>query len=98
MGFIFLNRVLIIIVDNCELLDKIIYNLLEVVVNIYDWVIVIKFDYRISRIIKWIKDKRKDIWYWIFWLLLFFLNIYIYGVFICIVICYNNYSVWCIMW
>lgn len=30
MGFIFLKRVLIIIVDNCELMDNIRYNLLEV--------------------------------------------------------------------
>lgn len=32
MGFIFLKRVLIIIVDNCELMDNIRYNLLEVLV------------------------------------------------------------------
>lgn len=42
MGFIFLNKVLIIIVDSCDLLDKIRYNLLEVVVNIYNWVLIIK--------------------------------------------------------
>lgn len=61
MGLIFLSRVLIINVDNCELLDKIIYNLLEVVLNFYDWMIVIKFDKRIDWIIKWVNDKRKDI-------------------------------------
>lgn len=44
MGFIFLSRVLIINVDNCELLDKLWYNLLEVVLNFYDWMLVIKFD------------------------------------------------------
>lgn len=43
-----MSNVLIIIVYNCELLDKIRYNLLEVVVNIYDWVIVMKFSKRIS--------------------------------------------------
>ncbi|XP_052689114.1 uncharacterized protein LOC128167432 [Crassostrea angulata] len=61
MGFISSNRVLIIIADNCELPDKIIYNLPEAVANIHDWVTVTKPDHRISRITKWMKDERKDI-------------------------------------
>lgn len=43
-----MSNVLIIIVDNCELLDKVRYNLLEIVFNIYDWVVVMKFSKRIS--------------------------------------------------
>lgn len=60
MGLIFINRVLIIIVDNCELLEKLWYNLLEVVVNIYDWVIIKNFDKRIGLVLKWINGLKNN--------------------------------------
>lgn len=58
MGFILINRVFIIIVDNCELLEKFWYNLFEVVVNIYDWVIIKNFDKRIRLVLKWINSLK----------------------------------------
>lgn len=61
MGLISSSRVLIINADNCELPDKIIYNLPEAVSNFHDWMAVTKPDKRIDRITKWVNDKRKDI-------------------------------------
>lgn len=61
MGFISSSRVLIINADNCELPDKLRYNLPEAVANFHDWMSVTKPDQRINRIIKWVNDKRKDI-------------------------------------
>lgn len=60
MGFIFINKVFIIIVDNCELLEKLWYNLLEVVVNIYDWVIIKNLNKRIGLVLKWINDLKNN--------------------------------------
>lgn len=55
-----MSNVLIIIADNCELPDKIRYNLPEAAANIHDWVAVTKCSKRISQVLKWIK-KEKDI-------------------------------------
>lgn len=61
MGFISSNKVLIIIADSCDLPDKIRYNLPEAAANIHNWVSITKQDTRISRIVKWMNNKRKDI-------------------------------------
>lgn len=61
MGFISSSRVLIINADNCELPDKLRYNLPEAVGNFHDWMSVTKPAQRINRITKWVNDKRKDI-------------------------------------
>lgn len=60
MGFISSSKVLIINADNCELPDKLRYNLPEAVSNFHDWMSVTKPDQRINRITKWVSDKRKD--------------------------------------
>lgn len=60
LGLISMSNVLIIIADNCELPDKIRYNLPEAAANIYDWVAVTKSSKRISQVLKWTK-KEKDI-------------------------------------
>lgn len=48
LGLISMSNVLIIIADNCELPDKIRYNLPETASNIHDWVAVTKSSKRIS--------------------------------------------------
>lgn len=52
-----MSNVLIIIADNCELPDKIRYNLPEAAANIHDWVTVTKSSKRISQVLKWFKKK-----------------------------------------
>lgn len=59
MGFISPKSVLIIIADNCELPDKIRYNLPEAAVNIHDWVTTTWTWERIDLISEWIKRKKE---------------------------------------
>lgn len=51
---------MVIKVDSCELLDKLLLNLLIVIVNCYDWVRKIKFEERINLILEWIEKEKKD--------------------------------------
>lgn len=57
LDLISMSNVLIIISDNCELPDKIRYNLPEAAANIHDWVTVTKSSKRISQVLKWFKKK-----------------------------------------
>lgn len=52
LDLISMSNVLIIIEDNCELPDKIRYNLPEAAANIHDWVTVTKSSERISQVLK----------------------------------------------
>lgn len=60
MGFISTNRVLIIIADNCELPEKLLYNLPEIAANIHDWVTIKNSDKRINLVLKWINGLKKN--------------------------------------
>lgn len=57
LDLISMSNVLIIIAYNCELPDKIRYNLPEAAANIHDWVTVTKSSKRISQVLKWFKKK-----------------------------------------
>lgn len=59
IGLFSMSHVLLIIADNCELQDKIRYNLPEAAANIHDWITVTKSSERISQVLKWI-NKKKD--------------------------------------
>lgn len=60
MGFISTNKVLIIIADNCELPEKLRYNLPEAAANIHDWVTIKNPDKRINLVLKWIYGLKKN--------------------------------------
>lgn len=60
MGFISTNRVLIIIADNCELPEKLRYNLPEAAAQIHDWVTVKNQNKRINLVLKWINGLKKN--------------------------------------
>lgn len=60
MGFISTNRVLIIIADNCELPEKIRYNLPEAAAQIHDWVTIKNPNKRINLVLKWINGLKKN--------------------------------------
>lgn len=60
MGFISTNKVLIIIADNCELPEKLRYNLPEAAANIHDWVTIKNQDKRINLVLKWINSFKKN--------------------------------------
>lgn len=60
MGFISTNKVLIIIADNCELPEKLRYNLPEAAANIHDWVKIKNQDKRINLVLKWINSFKKN--------------------------------------
>lgn len=60
MGFISTNRVLIIIADNCELPEKLRYNLPEAAAQIHDWVTIKNPDKRINLVLKWINGLKKN--------------------------------------
>lgn len=59
IGLFSMSHVLLIIADNCELQDKIRYNLPEAAANIHDWITVTKSSERISQVLKLI-NKKKD--------------------------------------
>lgn len=64
LDLISMSNVLIIIADNCELPDKIRYNLPEAAANIHDWVTVTKSSKRISQVLsgskrKWTSKSQK---------------------------------------
>lgn len=60
MGFISTNRVLIIIADNCDLPEKIRYNLPEAAAQIHDWVTIKNPNKRINLVLKWINGLKKN--------------------------------------
>lgn len=60
MGFISTNRVLIIIADNCELPEKLRYNLPEAAAQIHDWMTVKNQNKRINLVLKWINGLKKN--------------------------------------
>lgn len=60
MGFISTNKVLIIIADNCELPEKLRYNLPEATANIHDWVTVKNQGKRISLVLQWINSLKEN--------------------------------------
>lgn len=60
MGFISTNRVLIIIADNCELPEKLRYNLPEAAANIHDWVTIKNPNKRIGLVLKWINGLKNN--------------------------------------
>lgn len=60
MGFISTNRVLIIIADNCELPEKLRYNLPEAAANIHDWVTIKNPNKRIGLVSKWINGLKNN--------------------------------------
>lgn len=59
IGLFSMSHVLLIIADNCELQDKIRYNLPEAAANTHDWITVTKSSERISQVLKLI-NKKKD--------------------------------------
>lgn len=58
IGLFSMSHVLLIIADNCELQDKIKYNLPEAAANINDWITVTKSSERISQVLKLINKKN----------------------------------------
>lgn len=60
VGYISRNRVLIIIADNCELPEKIRYNLPEAAAQIHDWVTIKNPNKRINLVLKWINGLKKN--------------------------------------